>query len=125
VLRGLHYQIERPQSKLVRVVRGEIFDVAVDLRRSSPTFGRWTGIHLSAGNKLVQWVPAGCAHGFLVISDFADVLYKATEYWSPSLERIICWDDPDLAISWPLTSQPLLSDKDTKAKCFAEAELYA
>jgi dTDP-4-dehydrorhamnose 3,5-epimerase len=125
VLRGLHYQVERPQAKLVRVVSGEIFDVAVDLRRSSPTFGRWAGVHLSAENKLMQWIPAGCAHGFLVVSDVAEVLYKTTEYWEPALERVICWNDPDLAVAWPLSGQPLLSPKDTIAKRFAVAELYA
>lgn len=125
VLRGLHYQLVRPQAKLVRVVGGEIFDVAVDLRRGSPTFGRWTGMHLSAENKLMQWMPQGCAHGFLVISEFADVLYKTTEYWDPALERTIRWDDAHLAIAWPLAGQPLLSLKDAQATMLADAELFS
>jgi dTDP-4-dehydrorhamnose 3,5-epimerase len=125
VLRGLHYQIERPQAKLVRVVSGEIYDVAVDLRRASTTFGRWTAVRLSADNKIMHWIPDGCAHGFLVLSQSADVLYKATAYWAPDLERVIRWNDPELAIAWPLAGEPLLSLKDAKAKRFAEAELYA
>ena len=124
VLRGLHYQLERPQGKLIRVVSGEIYDVAVDLRRSSPTCGRWTAIRLSAQDKLMRWVPEGCAHGFLVLSETADVLYKATAYWAPQLERVIHWNDPQLAISWPLAGEPLLSSKDAQAGPFSAAELY-
>jgi dTDP-4-dehydrorhamnose 3,5-epimerase len=124
VLRGLHYQVERPQGKLVRVVSGEIYDVAVDLRSSSPTFGRWTATRLSAENKLMQWIPEGCAHGFLVLSETADVLYKATAYWAPHLERVIDWNDPQLAIAWPLAGEPLLSSKDAQAGRFSDAELY-
>jgi dTDP-4-dehydrorhamnose 3,5-epimerase len=124
VLRGLHYQLERPQAKLVRVVSGEIYDVAVDLRRSSPTFGCWTAIRLSADNKLMHWIPEGCAHGFLVLSESADVLYKATAYWAPRLERLIRWNDPQLAIEWPLAGEPLLSAKDAQAKFFKDAEAY-
>ena len=124
VLRGLHYQLERPQGKLVRVVSGEIYDVAVDLRGSSPTFGRWTAIRLSAENKLMQWIPAGCAHGFLVLSETADVLYKTTTYWAPRLERVIRWNDPQLAIAWPLAGEPLLSSKDAQADSFSDAAPY-
>jgi dTDP-4-dehydrorhamnose 3,5-epimerase len=124
VLRGLHYQLERPQAKLVRVVSGEIYDVAVDLRRGSPTFGRWTAARLSGQNKLMHWIPEGCAHGFLVLSETADVLYKTTEYWAPELERVIHWNDPQLAISWPLAGEPLLSSKDAQAGDFIGAEVY-
>ena len=125
VLRGLHYQIKQPQGKLVRVVRGEIFDVAVDLRRSSPTFGRWLGTTLSASNKRLLWLPKGFAHGFLSLSDETDVLYKTTDYWAPEYERTIAWDDPDLAISWPLTHAPTLADKDRNAPQFTSAETFA
>ena len=124
VLRGLHYQLEQPQGKLVRVVGGEIYDVAVDLRRRSPTLGRWTALRLSEQNKLMRWIPEGCAHGFLVLSETADVLYKATAYWAPALERIIRWNDPQLAIPWPLAGEPLLSSKDEAAGWFRDAELY-
>ncbi|HEX2830014.1 MAG TPA: dTDP-4-dehydrorhamnose 3,5-epimerase [Burkholderiales bacterium] len=124
VLRGLHYQLAKPQGKLVRVVVGEVYDVAVDLRRSSKTFGRWTGVRLSAGNRLMQWVPVGCAHGFVVLSERAEVLYKTTEFYSPADERSIAWNDPDLAIDWPLEGRPLLSDRDARATRFAEAELF-
>ena len=113
VLRGLHYQIRQPQGKLVRVVSGEIFDVAVDLRRRSPTFGRWLGCVLSADNKRQMWIPEGFAHGFLVLSESADVLYKATDYYAPAHERCLAWNDPSVGIEWPLEGiQPLLSAKD-------------
>ena len=125
VLRGLHYQIRQPQGKLVRVVYGEVFDVAVDIRRSSPTFGRWTGTYLSAENKRQLWVPPGFAHGFLVTSDMAEFLYKTTDYYAPDFERCISWDDPDLAISWPLNSRPQVSAKDEKGISFKCAEVFA
>ena len=123
VLRGLHYQISRPQGKLVRVVRGEVFDVAVDLRRSSPTFGRWVGVVLSAENKRQLWVPEGFAHGFAVTSEVAEVLYKATDYWHPEHERSVLWNDADVDIAWPLTSAPILSPKDAAAPRLSQAEL--
>lgn len=125
VLRGLHYQIRQPQGKLVRVIAGEVFDVAVDVRRSSPTFGLWTGVHLSAENKRCLWVPAGYAHGFLVLSEGAEFLYKTTDYWAPQHERCIRWDDPHLAISWPLQGQPRLSAKDAQGVAFRAAEVFA
>ncbi len=124
VLRGLHYQIRQPQGKLVRVVAGEVFDVAVDLRRSSPTFGKWTGVRLSAENKLQIWVPPGFAHGFMVLSEEADFLYKATDFYAPEHERTIIWNDPQLAISWPIHITPELSDKDSEAPLFKEAEVF-
>jgi dTDP-4-dehydrorhamnose 3,5-epimerase len=125
VLRGLHYQIQRPQGKLVRVIAGEVFDVAVDLRKSSPTFGQWTGHRLSAENRLQLWIPPGCAHGFLVLSDSADFLYKTTDYWAPEFERCIAWNDPDLAIAWPLSTQaPLVSAKDAQGMAFHDAEMF-
>ena len=124
VLRGLHYQISRPQGKLMRVVQGAVFDVAVDIRRSSPTFGKWVGFELSAENKRVAWVPEGFAHGFLVLSESADFLYKATDYFAPESERTIAWNDPDLAINWPLQGAPILSDKDRRGGAFANAETY-
>ncbi|MBV1775252.1 dTDP-4-dehydrorhamnose 3,5-epimerase [Burkholderiaceae bacterium DAT-1] len=124
VLRGLHYQIQQPQGKLVRVIAGEVFDVAVDLRRTSPTFGKWVGEFLSANNKRQMWVPPGFAHGFLVVSDYAEFLYKTTDYWAPEFERSIAWDDPDLGIEWPLEMPPILSGKDQKAVRFNEAELF-
>lgn len=124
VLRGLHYQTVRPQGKLVRVVSGEVYDVAVDLRQGSPTFGRWEGCYLSAANKRQFWVPAGFAHGFLVVSDSAEFLYKTTDYYAPEHERCIAWNDPDLAIDWPLVGEPLLSPKDLKGVPFREAEYY-
>ncbi len=126
ILRGLHYQIHQAQGKLVRVIAGEIFDVAVDIRRHSPTFGQWVGETLSADNKRQLWVPAGFAHGFLVLSDTADVLYKTTDYYAPAHERAIRWDDPQLAIAWPLPSdrEPLLSSKDLAASSFAKAEVF-
>jgi dTDP-4-dehydrorhamnose 3,5-epimerase len=125
VLRGLHYQIRQPQGKLVRVVAGEVFDVAVDLRRSSPTFGKWYGHRLSAENKLQLWIPAGFAHGFLVLSDSADFLYKTTDYWAPEHERCIAWNDADLAIDWPLDGVvPQISAKDARGAAFADAEMF-
>lgn len=124
VLRGLHYQIRQPQGKLVRVVVGEVFDVAVDLRRSSPRFGRWTGVHLSAQNKRMLWIPPGFAHGFLVLSDVAEFLYKTTDYYAPEHERCLRWDDPALGIHWPLAGEPLLSAKDRQGVGLAEAEVY-
>lgn len=119
VLRGLHYQVERPQGKLVRVVAGAVFDVAVDIRRGSPTFGRWVGVDLSADNKRQLWVPPGLAHGFVVRSESADFLYKTTDYWFPEHERCIRWDDPDLAIDWGLAEPPLVSAKDAAGAAFA------
>lgn len=124
VLRGLHYQIRQPQGKLVRVIRGEVFDVAVDLRQSSPTFGRWVGEHLSEENKKQLWIPPGFAHGFLVLSEMADFLYLATDFYAPEHERTIAWNDPELNISWPLQAQPILSDKDRGAPGFRAAEVY-
>lgn len=112
VLRGLHYQIQRPQGKLVRVVAGEILDVAVDIRHDSPTFGQWLGTTLSAENKRQLWIPEGCAHGFLVLSDVAECLYKTTDYWAPEYERTILWNDPDIGITWPTHASPILSKKD-------------
>lgn len=125
VLRGLHYQVNRPQGKLVRVVSGEVFDVAVDIRRSSPTFGRWTGTVLSAENKQQLWIPEGFAHGFLVLSDYADFVYKITDYWMPQHERTIAWDDPALGIEWPIDREPTLSDKDRVASRLESAEVFA
>jgi len=125
VLRGLHYQIRQPQGKLVRVVAGEVFDVAVDLRRNSPTFGRWVGEILSADNKRQLWVPPGMAHGFVVLSESAEFLYKTTDYWAPEYERCIAWNDPTLAIEWPvLAGMPLLSGKDAAGQSFVQAELF-
>lgn len=123
VLRGLHYQIRQPQGKLVRCVVGEVFDVAVDLRRRSPTFGRWVGVYLSAENKRQLWIPEGFAHGFLVLSAFAEFLYKATDYYLPEAERTIRWDDPTLDIAWPLRD-PQLSTKDAVAPEFAAAPCF-
>ena len=124
VLRGLHYQIKQPQAKLVRVVVGEVFDVAVDIRRSSPTFGRWVGVTLSATNKREFWIPVGFAHGFVVLSEFAECLYKTTDYWSPQDERCLIWNDPDMNIQWPMTEEPELSDKDRKGARLKEAEVF-
>ncbi|MFM8892967.1 MAG: dTDP-4-dehydrorhamnose 3,5-epimerase, partial [Planctomycetia bacterium] len=112
VLRGLHFQTQKPQGKLVRVAAGAVFDVAVDIRTDSPTFGRWAGVELSADNKRQLWIPPGLAHGFLVLTDHADFLYKTTDYYAPDHERCIRWDDPDLAIQWPLEAAPILSRKD-------------
>lgn len=124
VLRGLHYQIRQPQGKLVRVVVGEVFDVAVDIRRSSPSFGRWEGFRLSAENKRMLWIPPGFAHGFLVLSDMAEFLYKTTDYYAPEHERSLLWNDPHLAIRWPLSGEPRLSAKDAQGLGLAEAEVY-
>lgn len=124
VLRGLHYQIRQPQGKLVRVIAGEVFDVAVDIRRSSPTFGKWVGEILSAGNKRMMWIPQGFAHGFLTLSEAAEFLYKATDYWAPEHERAIIWNDPDLAIAWPISGAPTLAAKDAAAQRLAAAELF-
>lgn len=125
VLRGLHYQIQQAQGKLVRVVRGEVFDVAVDLRKGSETFGRWVGERLSADNKRQLWVPEGFAHGFLVLSESAEFLYKTTDYYAPAYERCIRWDDPDLAIQWPLNGEPVLSSKDAQGVPFRNADTFS
>ena len=122
VLRGLHYQLAQPQGKLVRVTQGEVFDVAVDIRHGSPTYGQWAGEILSAENKKQLWIPAGLAHGFVVLSETAEFLYKTTEYYVPQDERCIAWNDPDLAIAWPIEGQPLLSAKDATGTAFREAE---
>ncbi|MDD5175559.1 MAG: dTDP-4-dehydrorhamnose 3,5-epimerase [Sterolibacterium sp.] len=124
VLRGLHYQIQHPQGKLVRVIAGEVYDVAVDLRRSSPTYGRWVGHMLSAENKRMMWIPPGFAHGFYVTSESAEFLYKTTDYWYPEDERCLLWNDPNLAINWPLTGEPQLTARDNAGKSLAEAETY-
>jgi dTDP-4-dehydrorhamnose 3,5-epimerase len=121
VLRGLHYQVDRPQGKLVRAVRGAIWDVAVDIRPNSPAFGRWVACELSAENRRQLWVPAGLAHGFLVLSEAAEVLYKTTDYYSPPGERCIVWNDPELAIEWPLAAEPVVSAKDQQGMSFTEA----
>lgn len=125
VLRGLHYQIQQAQGKLVRVVQGTVYDVAVDLRRSSPTFGQHVGVELSAENKRMFWVPEGFAHGFVVLSESAEFLYKTTDYWAPEFERSLAWNDPALAIDWPLSEVPALSAKDQQGKLLAEAECFA
>lgn len=125
VLRGLHYQINQPQGKLVRVISGEVYDVAVDIRRSSSSFGQWFGVTLSAENKRQMWIPEGFAHGFCVTSDNAEFLYLTTDYYAPEHERTIAWNDPAIGISWPLSGLPLLSDKDTKGCLLAEAETFA
>jgi dTDP-4-dehydrorhamnose 3,5-epimerase len=124
VLRGLHYQISRPQGKLVRVTAGEVFDVAVDIRASSATFGQWFGANLSAENKRQMWIPEGFAHGFVVLSESAEFLYKTTDYWAPEHERCIRWDDPQIGISWPITGAPQLSAKDVQGSLLADAELF-
>ncbi len=124
VLRGLHYQIRQPQGKLVRVVVGEVYDVAVDLRRSSPTFGHWVGEILSAENKKQLWIPEGFAHGFAVLSDDAEFLYQTTDYWVPEHERCIIWNDSTLAIHWPIDGEPALSAKDAQGQSFKTAEVY-
>ncbi|TCM82011.1 dTDP-4-dehydrorhamnose 3,5-epimerase [Rhizobium sp. BK068] len=124
VLRGLHYQIRRPQGKLVRVVDGTVFDVAVDMRKGSPTFGKWVGENLSADNKRQLWIPPGFAHGFLVLSDCAQFLYKTTDFYSPENERAVIWNDRDLNIAWPIKGAPLLSEKDAMASTFEHAELF-
>jgi dTDP-4-dehydrorhamnose 3,5-epimerase len=124
VLRGLHYQVDRVQGKLVRVVRGEIFDVAVDLRESSPTFGKWVGTWLSAENFRQLWIGEGFAHGFVVTSDVAEVLYKTTDFYSPNDERCISWCDPELGIEWPIEGEPTMSDRDRRGVPFADAERF-
>ncbi|KWB38749.1 dTDP-4-dehydrorhamnose 3,5-epimerase [Burkholderia cepacia] len=124
VLRGLHYQIEHTQGKLVRVVEGEVFDVAVDVRRSSPNFGKWVGVTLSADNHRQLWVPPGFAHGFLVVSESAQFLYKTTDYWFPEHERSIVWNDPDIGIAWPLDGEPLLAVKDAAGTRLMDADLF-
>ena len=125
VLRGLHYQIQQPQGKLVRVVGGKVFDVAVDLRRFSPTFGRWVGMTLSAENKRMAWIPPGFAHGFYVLSEYAEFLYKTTDYYAPEHERSLLWNDPAIGVEWPLAGEPILSDKDRKGLPLSDAEVYA
>jgi dTDP-4-dehydrorhamnose 3,5-epimerase len=125
VVRGLHYQVGSKQGKLVRVVAGAIFDVVVDLRRSSPTFGQWHGIELSAENRRQLWIPPGFAHGFLATSDSAECVYKTTDYWSPANERTLLWNDPALAIRWPLENAPILSGKDQAGVPLAQAEVFA
>lgn len=124
VLRGLHYQIRQPQGKLVRVVAGAVFDVAVDVRRSSPSFGKWVGETLSADNRRMMWIPPGFAHGFVVISDYAEFLYKTTDYWAPEYERTIIWNDPDLGIAWPISGAPTLAAKDASARRLSEADVF-
>lgn len=125
VLRGLHYQVRQPQGKLVRVTAGTVYDVVLDLRRASPFFGRWVGVELSAENRRQLWVPTGFAHGFVVTSDSAEVQYKSTDYWSPEHERSILWNDPALAIEWPLQGPPMLSDKDSRGLLLADADVFA
>ncbi len=125
VLRGLHYQIRQPQGKLVRVVRGEVFDVAVDIRRSSSKFGKWAGVILSEQNKQLFWIPPGFAHGFLVLSETADFLYKTTDFYSPADERTIRWNDPQLGIEWPLKGEPVVSPKDAAGHLLADAEVFS
>ncbi|EXI78880.1 MAG: dTDP-4-dehydrorhamnose 3,5-epimerase [Candidatus Accumulibacter appositus] len=124
VLRGLHYQIQQAQGKLVRVVQGEVFDVAVDIRKSSPTFGQWVGFHLSAQNNKQLWVPEGFAHGFVVLSESAEFLYKTTDYYAPEYERSIAWNDPAIGIQWPMQEAPILSAKDQQALPFEKAEHF-
>jgi dTDP-4-dehydrorhamnose 3,5-epimerase len=125
VLRGLHYQLSEPQGKLVRVIQGSVYDVVVDIRKSSPDFGKWIGIELTAESKNSLWVPPGFAHGFLVLSDTCEFLYKATAYYAPMYERSILWSDPDLGISWPMTMEPVLSAKDSGAPRLRDAEVYS
>jgi dTDP-4-dehydrorhamnose 3,5-epimerase len=124
VLRGLHYQIKETQGKLVRAISGEVLDIAVDIRRSSPTFGQWASCLLSAENKRQFWVPEGFAHGFVVLSDSAEFLYKTTNYYAPQYDRVILWNDPDLGVDWQLKGEPILSDKDKAGKRFKEADLF-
>lgn len=124
VLRGLHYQLRQPQGKLIRVVMGQVFDVAVDLRRSSATFGKWVGVMLSAENKRQMWIPEGFAHGFLVVSDVAETLYKSTDYYAPEHERCLLWNDPAIGVAWPLTGSPILAQKDVAGKPLADADLF-
>ena len=124
VLRGLHYQIQHPQGKLVRVIHGKVFDVAVDLRRSSPNFGKWVGVELSADNKRQLWVPPGFAHGFVVTSETAEFLYKTTDYWYPEHERSLLWNDPTIGITWPISSAPKLANKDASGTVLANADTF-
>jgi dTDP-4-dehydrorhamnose 3,5-epimerase len=124
VLRGLHYQVARPQGKLVGVLAGEIYDVAVDLRRSSPAFGRWVGFNLSAANRRMAWIPPGFAHGFLALNDSVEVQYKMSDFWAPEHERVIVWNDGKLGIRWPIKGEPLLSPRDAKGAKLADAELF-
>jgi dTDP-4-dehydrorhamnose 3,5-epimerase len=125
ILRGLHYQIQHPQGKLVRVIRGEVFDVAVDIRKHSPTFGKWEGVVLSEANKRMLWIPPGFAHGFYVTSETAEFVYKCTDFYAPQHERSIIWNDPDIGITWPLDGEePMLSEKDQNGTCFAQAEVF-
>jgi dTDP-4-dehydrorhamnose 3,5-epimerase len=125
VLRGLHYQVARPQGKLVTALHGEIFDVAVDLRRSSATFGKWVGFRLSGANRLMAWIPPGFGHGFLVLSERADILYKLTDFWSPEHERTVLWNDPELAISWPLEGRAIVSARDANGTSLSRADTFA
>ena len=125
VLRGLHYQVQQPQGKLVRVVRGAVFDVAVDIRKGSPTFGKWVGMELSEDNRKQLWIPVGFAHGFLVTSESAEFLYKTTDYYAPEFERSIFWNDPTIGIQWPLDTEPLRSAKDMLGQALANAEVFA
>lgn len=124
VIRGVHYQLGQPQGKLVGVLSGEIFDVAVDLRRSSPAFGKWAGFRLTADERRLAWIPPGFGHAFLALSDHVEVIYKLTAYWAPENERVIRWDDPDIAIRWPLAGEPLLSKRDAEGTGLAQAEVY-
>ncbi|HUL90811.1 MAG TPA: dTDP-4-dehydrorhamnose 3,5-epimerase [Burkholderiales bacterium] len=124
VLRGLHYQVRQPQGKLIRVTEGEIFDVAVDIRRSSPTFGKWQGFRLSAESRSMLWIPVGFAHGFCVLSGFADVLYKVTDFYAPEHERSIAWNDPAIGVDWPLSGEPSLSKKDAAGTRLRDAEVF-
>ncbi len=125
VLRGLHYQIQQPQGKLVRVVRGSVFDVTVDLRKSSPTFGQWVGVELTEDKHCQLWIPPGFAHGFYVLSDSADFLYKTTDYYAPEFECSLIWNDPTIGIEWPLNTQPIISAKDVQGNKLADAEVFA
>lgn len=125
VLRGLHYQIQNTQGKLVRVISGSVYDVAVDLRKSSPTFGQWVGMELSAENKRMAWIPKGFAHGFVVTSDAAEFLYKTTDYWAPQFERSLLWNDPALGITWPLQGEPTLAAKDAAGLPLTQCEVFA
>jgi dTDP-4-dehydrorhamnose 3,5-epimerase len=124
VLRGLHYQIQHAQGKLVRVIEGEVFDVAVDMRKSSPTFGKWVGVHLSLENKRMLWVPPGFAHGFVTLSETCEFLYKTTDYWRPEFERSLLWNDPTIGINWPHKGEPQLAAKDAAGKRFQDADVY-